>query len=279
MAHNTAATGSQRSGVSGATGAHATGTRVSGRISFSTAISRTGSSTKTNITLSPTSTGNPTETLDYKFTTTMAGSLDTSLGVTGMQTYCACGETMAGINIATSANATTSYYALGEPVPLGFTQVPSENGLIILSPSQTAPQASASASAAEWTDGAFVDASCFNELDLLDYLLYWWTANSATCAYKNVQFAECFYALETKYAPPDCAPAEQRCREYSTDMERLQKHYKRYREFLRGLESPELSRFPPRYVDRHWRCRRLISSRSRCYHCPARPSYKPEYSS
>ena len=26
----------------------------------------------------------------------------------------------------------------------------------------------------------------------------------ATCASKNVQFAECFYALETKYAPSDC---------------------------------------------------------------------------
>ena len=90
-------------------------------------------------------------------------------------------------------------------MPSGFTQVPSENGHIIFSPAQSAAQASASAAAAKCTDGAFVVASCFNELDLPDYLLHWWKANSDTCASKNAEFAECFYALETKYAPSDCS--------------------------------------------------------------------------
>ena len=130
---------------------------------------------------------------------------EASLGLTGMQTYCTCGETLAGINIATSASATISYCAMGEPVPAGFTQVPAENGKIVLSPAQSAAEASHSVAAAKCTAGAFVDASCFNELDLPDYLLHWWTANSGNCASKNVGFAECFYALETKYAPSDCA--------------------------------------------------------------------------
>lgn len=94
---------------------------------------------------------------------------------------------------------------MGAPVPPGYTQVDMENGQVVLSPSQSAAQASASAAAARCTDGAFVDESCFNQLDLPDYLLHWWSANSAKCASKNVQFAECFYALETKYAPSDCA--------------------------------------------------------------------------
>ena len=62
-----------------------------------------------------------------------------------------------------------------------------------------------SAAAAKCSDGSFVDASCWNELHLSDYLLHWWTVNEDTCTSKGVQFAECFYALETKYAPSNCA--------------------------------------------------------------------------
>ena len=197
MAHVTAATGSRPSGIPDASGTYAIGT---GTTKVVNPQNRTVGST----TRAPTSTQNPTA--DCTYTTSMAsGALLSSAGITGMQTYCMCGETMAAINMATSASSTISYCAMGEPVPSGYTQVPSENGHIVLSPAQSAAQASASAAAAKCSDGAFVDASCFNELDLPDYLLHWWAANSATCASKNALFAECFYALETKYAPSDCA--------------------------------------------------------------------------
>ena len=152
----------------------------------------------------PTS-GNSPETTDCKIITTMANSADASFGITGIQTYCTCGksgEVQAGLNLATSGTHTTSYCAMGEPVPTAYSQIPVEgNG----QPASTylAAQASASAAAAKCTNGAFVDSSCFNELDLPDYLMHWWTANQGKC--QGTQFAECFYALETKYAPSDCA--------------------------------------------------------------------------
>lgn len=68
----------------------------------------------------------------------------------------------------------------------------------------TAPSSSAVSNAlpTQCTDGANPDASCFNALDLPDYLLHWWTANQASCGQQG--FAACFYAKNTKYAPSDC---------------------------------------------------------------------------
>ena len=52
------------------------------------------------------------------------------------------------------------------------------------------------------TDGGNPDASCFNAIDLPDYLLHWWSTNSGDCGQQT--FAACFYAKLTKYAPSDC---------------------------------------------------------------------------
>ena len=153
-------------------------------------------------------TGNSTstgpETTDCKFTSSMAGPILTSMGITGMQRYCLCGpsgDVMAGINLAVSGTSTTSYCAMGEPVPTGFSQIP-DNPDGSPASAYLAAQASASAAAAKCSDGSFVDASCFNELDLPDYLISWWSTNQGQCSGRG--FAECFYAKATKYAPSDC---------------------------------------------------------------------------
>jgi len=95
---------------------------------------------------------------------------------------------------------------LGEPAPTGFTQVPAINGhpvAEIASSSSAAAAASvASAAAAKCTDGSIPDASCFNELDLPDYVMKWWNANQVKC--QRLPFADCFYALNTRYAPSSC---------------------------------------------------------------------------
>ena len=58
-------------------------------------------------------------------------------------------------------------------------------------------------SLSQCTDGSSPDASCFNALDLPDYIMHWWTANEASC--RQQEFAACFYASATKYAPSDCS--------------------------------------------------------------------------
>ena len=152
-----------------------------------------------------TSPGIPVETTDCHIITSTAAPSDASLGITGVATYCTCGpsgEIIAGMNLATSGTHTTSYCAMGEPVPSGYDQIPVDgNGHPVSS--YLAAQASASAAAAKCTNGAFVDSSCFNELDLPDYLTQWWNDNQKKC--DGHEFAECFYALETNYAPSDCA--------------------------------------------------------------------------
>jgi hypothetical protein len=51
------------------------------------------------------------------------------------QRFCQCGTTQAGINFAVSGAVTTSYCALGSPVPKGYTQIPATNGQPITTPS------------------------------------------------------------------------------------------------------------------------------------------------
>lgn len=55
------------------------------------------------------------------------------------------------------------------------------------------------------TDGIFLDATCFNDLALSEYIQWWWARHEGICTSNNIQFAQCFYAIETKYAPSNCA--------------------------------------------------------------------------
>ena len=75
----------------------------------------------------------------------------------------------------------------------------------MISPLALAPEVSATKAAGQCTEGTFIDAACFNELNLSEYLERWWALNEGLCNSKNAQFAECFYALETNYGPSDCA--------------------------------------------------------------------------
>jgi len=99
---------------------------------------------------------------------------------------------------------------MGSPVPTGFSQIQGYNGhpvtpaAQIASAASAAAQSSAAAAAeAKCTNGAIVDQSCFNQLDLPDFIKQWWTTKQAQCG--QLAFAECFYRLETKYAPSNCA--------------------------------------------------------------------------
>ena len=58
---------------------------------------------------------------------------------------------------------------------------------------------------AKCKDGVFLDASCFDHLGLSDYLQRWWAQNEHNCSSGNIKFAQCFYAIETPYAPSNCA--------------------------------------------------------------------------
>lgn len=162
--------------------------------------------TQRNATQAPTHSPSMTSCI---FTTTVPGSLLISMGLTDVQSYCTCGETMAGINFAISGTSTTKYCALGGPIPTGFSQIGADNGHPVTPPWQVASKSSAAvasssaaAASAKCTDGATPDPSCFNELDLPDYITHWWTANKGKCGQQP--FAQCFYALETPYAPSNC---------------------------------------------------------------------------
>lgn len=61
-------------------------------------------------------------------------------------------------------------------------------------------QAQDSTLPSQCTNGAVPDASCFNALDLPDYIMNWY--KGANCG--SVGFADCFYAQKTKYAPSKC---------------------------------------------------------------------------
>ena len=135
-------------------------------------------------------------TTSYPTTGPSAASYS-SMGLTGVQTYCTCGETIAGINLATSGTSTTTYCAMGEGVPLGYTQIPSENG----TPVSSQPQSTAGSGQCQ--DGSVVDASCFNDLDLPDYVTKWWSSNQGQC--DNLPFGDCFYKVATKYSPSNCS--------------------------------------------------------------------------
>ena len=145
----------------------------------------------------------PSVTSGCIFTTTSyptdgpSASSYSAMGLTGEQAYCTCGETMAGINLATSGTSTTSYCAMGEGVPLGFTQIPADgNG----HPISAAP--APTTGSGQCQDGSAVDSTCFNELDLPDYLSNWWSQKQGQC--DGLKFADCFYKIETKYAPSTC---------------------------------------------------------------------------
>lgn len=56
-----------------------------------------------------------------------------SIAGKGTRRYCQCGETVAGINMATSGTVTTTYCALGNPLPTGYSQIPVNNGVAVTS--------------------------------------------------------------------------------------------------------------------------------------------------
>ena len=54
-------------------------------------------------------------------------------------------------------------------------------------------------------DGIFLNEACFNELDLTGFIEWWWSRHDKVCTSQNIAFAQCFYAIETPYAPSNCA--------------------------------------------------------------------------
>ena len=74
-----------------------------------------------------------------------------------------------------------------------------------ISPSDLAIHTTAFNLTGPCSQGTFVDASCFDVLNLSEYLVQWWASNEAICNSQNAQFARCFYALETQYGPSDCS--------------------------------------------------------------------------
>lgn len=95
----------------------------------STGHSLTNSPSTGSITSAPTSTTNTS----CSFVATVFPSSLQSIAGTGTQRYCQCGETMAGINMATSGTVTTKYCALGSPPPSDYSQIPVLNGVAVTS--------------------------------------------------------------------------------------------------------------------------------------------------
>ncbi|KAG8528378.1 uncharacterized protein KY384_007296 [Bacidia gigantensis] len=75
------------------------------------------------------------------------------MGLSGEQKYCQCGGVIAGINLATSGQSTTSYCATGGDVPPGFTQIAADgNGnAITTAPAKTTATATGTVSIASYT--------------------------------------------------------------------------------------------------------------------------------
>ncbi|KAJ5612125.1 hypothetical protein N7510_005319 [Penicillium lagena] len=51
--------------------------------------------------------------------------------------------------------------------------------------------------------GGNPDASCFNALDLPDFIINWWNTNEGDCGSYD-GFADCWYAKMTPYSPSKC---------------------------------------------------------------------------
>ncbi len=167
--------------------------------SSATVTATSGSSLSGTITPGPTSTGTSSSVPASATSYPCYHAADPDSGATGLG-WCECdGYTNTfPLMLSIGANTGTAYQ------PCAYTTVPalpsSSNP-----PSSTVPATSSAVSNAlptQCTDGASPDASCFNALDLPDYILHWWSANSGSCGQQA--FAACFYAKNTKYASSDC---------------------------------------------------------------------------
>lgn len=65
------------------------------------------------------------------FVTPVFPSSAQSTAGSGTQRFCQCGLTVASINLAVSGTSTTTYCALGSPIPSGFSHILATNGVSI----------------------------------------------------------------------------------------------------------------------------------------------------
>ena len=84
------------------------------------------------------------------------------------------------------------------------TPAASSTSQVSIAPSDLSSQTSLNRTTGPCANGEFVNALCFDELNLAEYLQRWWGLNEGVCNSKNAKFAQCFYALETDYGPSDC---------------------------------------------------------------------------
>lgn len=88
-------------------------------------------STGPSLTIPPTHASTPHASCSF-VATVFPSSLQSIAG-SGTRRYCQCGETVAGINMATSGTVTTTYCALGNPLPTGYSQIHVNNGVAVTS--------------------------------------------------------------------------------------------------------------------------------------------------
>ncbi|KAI9696925.1 MAG: hypothetical protein M1820_008000 [Bogoriella megaspora] len=104
----------------------------------------------------------------------------------GVEGYCQCTDDNS-YSFANGSNVCP--YTSPGPAALSVTSVSSS-----LPPTPPDPRC---------TDGAQPDETCFNSLDLPDYIQNWWDENQNDCD-DDTGFADCWYAKKTKYAPSKC---------------------------------------------------------------------------
>ena len=103
--------------------------------------------------------------------------------------YCECSDG-GSYSFATGTNACP--YTSPPPASLTITST------------ATCSSASATVSVpAACTSGSVPDSSCFDALDLSTYINDWWSANEGSCG-SYAGFGDCWYGLETPYAPSTC---------------------------------------------------------------------------
>ena len=137
------ACGPSSSGLSSDT-ATGTNTGSTNTASTNTAGTITGTGSTGTITGTGSTTGASSTDASCAVTTTTYQPADASFGLTGVDTYCQCGPTIAGLNYATSGTVTTSFCATGGGLPTGFTQIPANGqGPITSATSGSGPSSTA----------------------------------------------------------------------------------------------------------------------------------------
>lgn len=112
----------------------------------------------------------------------------------GTDNFCYCADGMIkGLQLGISS--TTSTTACSGAMPTGFKSVPM--------PGKSSPKWANPPTDDACKSGKVLDASCWEKLDMSNYVTAWWNTFNTTC--EGQPFSECFYYSATKYSPSKCS--------------------------------------------------------------------------